>query len=102
MTHPERSESTTGGVAVRRVAGAALFWLLAEQAEEGGRKDELACSARGRTNFASSASLPAYSTQVFCAEGWQSGALRLGRGGTRSLTSGWERGAPGRGSRVIG
>ena len=67
MTHPERSESTTGGVAVRRVAGAALFWLLAEQAEEGGRKDELACSARGQTNFPPSASLPAYSTQfVLC------------------------------------
>ena len=41
-------------------AGAALFWLLPEQAEEGGRKDELACSGRGQTNFTSSASLPAF------------------------------------------
>ena len=32
-------------------AGVALFWLLARQAEEGGRKDELACPARGQTNF---------------------------------------------------
>jgi len=38
MTHPERSESTTGGVAVRGVAGVALFWLLDGQAEEGGEQ----------------------------------------------------------------
>jgi hypothetical protein len=30
-------------------AGAALFWLLGGQAEEGARKDELACPARGQT-----------------------------------------------------
>ena len=64
-------------------AGVALFWLLAGQAEEGGRKDELACPARGQTNFASSASLPAFSVEPCGADSWQSGALRLGRGGTR-------------------
>ena len=31
--------------------GVALFWLLGGQAEEGGRKDELACPTRGQTNF---------------------------------------------------
>ena len=83
MTHPERSESQLAGSRFVRVAGAALFWLLAGQAEEGGRRDELACPARGQTNFASSASLPAFSTVLSRAESWQSGALRLGRGGTR-------------------
>ena len=67
MTRPERSESKLAGSRFVGDAGVALFWLLAEQAEEGGRKDELACSARGQTNFVSSASLPAYSTQfVLC------------------------------------
>ena len=51
MTHPERSESELAGSRFVGDAGVALFWLLAEQAEEGGRKDELACSARGQTNF---------------------------------------------------
>ena len=37
-------------------AGVALFWLLARQAEEAGRKDELACRARGQTDFCLSAS----------------------------------------------
>ena len=31
--------------------GAAMLWLLDGQAEEGGRKDELACPARGQTNL---------------------------------------------------
>jgi hypothetical protein len=31
--------------------GVALFWLLDGQAEEGGRKDELACPAGGQTNI---------------------------------------------------
>ena len=60
MTHPERSESELAGSRFVGAAGVALFWLLAEQAEEGGRKDELACPTRGQTNFASSASLPAF------------------------------------------
>ena len=50
-------------VRIVRVAGAALFWLLARQAEEGGRKDELACRARGQTDFHLRASLPAFVTE---------------------------------------
>jgi len=45
-------------------AGVALLWLLARQAEEGGRKDELACRARGHTNFTLRASLPAFSVEL--------------------------------------
>ena len=76
--HPERSESTTGGVAV-----VALFWLLDGQAEGGGRKDELACPSRGQTDFAQAPVCQLFSTVLLRAESWQSGALRLGRGGTR-------------------
>ena len=62
MTRPERSEVEAGARGCMlhfpsRGAGVALFWLLDEQAEEGGRKDELACPARGQTNFLASASL---------------------------------------------
>jgi len=32
-----------------------MFWLLDGQAEEGGRKDELACPARCQTNLGASA-----------------------------------------------
>ena len=71
-------------------AGVALFWLLDEQAEEGGRKDELACPARGQTDFAQAPVCQPTALWLFRAKGWQSGALRLGRGGTRSLTSGRE------------
>src|ERR1035438_4182567 len=53
------------------------------QAEEGGRKDELACPSRGQTDFAQAPVCQLFSTVLLRAESWQSGALRLGRGGTR-------------------
>ena len=101
---PRTKRIVTGGVAVRngsRGPRCSGFWA-GRLRREGGR-DELACPARGQTDFASSASLPAFqhrSCPVLKAGSlarfvWVAGARAV-------LTSGWECGAPGRGSRVKG
>ena len=102
MTHTERSESELAGSRFVGSRGPRCSGFWTGRLRREGSRDELACPARGQTDFAQAPVCQPTALSSFCAEGWQSGALRLGRGGRGVLTSGRPGSAPGRDSRVEG